>query len=183
MGTTKPYIDISTMRHCFVLAVSLVLAVSWPLIAIAQSGKGEGSKIVEVQKQKLKIEIHDAITDIGVPGVQIRCIGQDEFSQPSSSNGVIELPLPADVVPVPGTSIDIDLHPNNKGSYKIISPADQFVVVPDPKMKRVSKVLLMEIEVYNAMKTRQPVTRSQNTQRNVNVEKFEGIAVQLDNRP
>jgi hypothetical protein len=174
MDFHRPYRDISTTRHCFVLAIILVLVVSWPLIALAQSGEVKKGKIIV---PKFAIQIRDHDTDEFLPGIQILCRNHTVPSDASSPLGITWLPLPLNKIS--GEDIEIELL--TKKNWCIINPINLKLQIPDPSIKeKPEEIMLLRIErcneVFGVLKPRGNVWRSQNTQTKVNVGIVEGSA-------
>lgn len=139
---------------------------SWPLISNAES-----------EVRKIRIEVRN-MEQIPMKGLRVKCRGHSEYSELSSESGLTDLLLPPGIVP--GDSIKIELVPGTEFAreWVFLQPYNGSFNVPRPT-QRYLEVIIIRREDFEALLTRRPVRRSEDTETNINVGKFDGLAAPL----
>jgi hypothetical protein len=150
-----------------VLLVNLISAVLWPVISIA-----------DTEIRKFVVEIRNS-EDEPMRGVRVKCRGHSEFSGLSSPSGLAELPLPPGAAP--GDLIRIELEPGTEFArdWVFLQPYGGNFYVPS-LTQRYYEIRLIQRERLEAMLTKERFPRSENTERNVDVDRFDGLSAPLD---
>lgn len=167
MSARRRYLSINTTKSGLVPLVSFISAVFWPVISIA-----------DTEIRRVVVEIRKSEDEL-LQGVRVKCRGHSEFSVLSSRAGLTELPLPPGTAP--GDVVKIELEPGTHFArdWMFLNPYKGELYVHGPT-QRYREIILIRRERFEALGTKEPFPGAENTVRNVNVDRFDGLTAPLD---
>lgn len=162
MRGNSSYRNSNSAKRRLTVAVVFMLVMVWHSISNA-----------DTEVRKIQIEIRNS-EDAPMRGVRLKCRGHSEYSELSSDSGLTFLPLPPGLMPGDPITIELELEWGLSQEWVFLQPFQGSFNVPGNK-KRYSEIILIRRKHLDEMLSMSRVVRADNTLRNVNVDKFDGL--------